>query len=208
MSYFARPAAWFVLIAVAFELALGAAALAGGQFWGHWPLVGFEASAPSPLSLPAAIGWGMLATVPLTLGLEMVVSSRWQPLSHLSDQVERLLAPLLIGVHPLELLLVAAAAGIGEELLFRGLVQDGLAQWWNGHWAGLPAAWLLASLIFGVCHWVSGTYALLALLAGLYLGALLLMFDNLLVPITAHAMYDFAALMYLANRTRNTQYEW
>ena len=207
MKYFDRPAAWLVLIAVAFELALGAIAFAGGQFWSHWPLVGVSEHA-SPRSMLAAIGWGMIATSPLALGLALVTESRWRPLTELSSQAERLLKPLLAGVQPIELLLVALAAGIGEELLFRGLMQEGLARWWSAHWAGWLAAWLLTSLVFGVCHWISGMYAILACLAGLYLGGLLLVFDNLLVPITAHAMYDLAALMYLANRTRETQDNW
>jgi uncharacterized protein len=105
-------------------------------------------------------------------------------------------------------LLVALAAGIGEELLFRGLMQHGLAQWWSGHWWGWLAAWLLTALVFGICHWISGMYAIMAFLAGLYLGALLLVFDNLLVPITAHALYDLAALLYLANRTRDERDQW
>ncbi|HUE74462.1 MAG TPA: CPBP family intramembrane glutamic endopeptidase [Pirellulaceae bacterium] len=207
MKYFDRPAAWFVLIAVAFELALGAIAFAGGQFWRHWPLVGLGEST-SPDSMLVAVGWGMLATSPLTLGLALVTESRWRPLVELSDQAERLLKPLLAGVRPIELLFVALAAGIGEELLFRGLLQAGLAQWWSGHWAGWLAAWLLTSLVFGVCHWISGMYAILAFLAGFYLGGLLLVFDNLLVPITAHAMYDLAALIYLANRMRDVRDEW
>ena len=202
MSYFERPAAWFVVIAVAFELALGTLALAGGQFWEHWVLVGLGQENPSPISPLAAVGCGLLATVPLTLGLAVVVTSRWRLLTGLSDQAERLIGPLLQGAHPVELFLVALAAGIGEELLFRGLMQDGLSRWWSGHWLGVPAAWILTSLVFGVCHWISGTYALLAILASLYLGALLPPFENLLVPITAHAMYDFAALMYLARRTQ------
>jgi membrane protease YdiL (CAAX protease family) len=207
MKYFDRPAAWFVLIAVAFELALGAIAFAGGQFWRHWPLVGLGDSSPA-LSPLAAVGWGMLATSPLTLGLALVTASRWRPLTELSDHAERLLTPLLAGARPIELLLVALAAGIGEELLFRGLMQHGLAQWWSGHWWGWLAAWLLTALVFGICHWISGMYAIMAFLAGLYLGALLLVFDNLLVPITAHALYDLAALLYLANRTHDARDQW
>jgi len=208
MKYFDRPAAWFVLIAVAFELALGALAIAGGQFWRHWPLVGLGTTNTSPLSALAAVGWGLIATAPLTLSLALVVASRWRPLADLSRQAEQLLMPLLAGVRPVELVLVALAAGIGEELLFRGLMQDGLARWWSGHWAGWLAAWLLTSLVFGICHWISGMYALLAFLAGLYLGGLLLIFDNLLVPVTAHAMYDLAALLYLANRNGDGRGGW
>jgi CAAX protease family protein len=208
MEYFSRPAAWFVLIAILFELALGALALGVGGIFAYWPLVGLTRSDVSPASLLTAIGFGMIATAPMTAGLAVVVESRWRVLDDMKSLAERLLAPMLRGVTPLELLSVALAAGFGEELLFRGLIQEGLAHWWSGFPAGWLAAWLLTSALFGVCHWLSGTYAFLAMLAGLYLGLLLMVFDNLLVPMTAHAMYDLAALLYLANRARDEREDW
>jgi membrane protease YdiL (CAAX protease family) len=196
MKYLDRPAAWFVLVAVLFELALGVIALGIGGIFSHWPLVGVTGT-PS-MSAAIAIGWGMLATVPLTVTLAIVLESRLRAFDEIKTLAERLLTPLIAGIHPLELLLVSLAAGFGEEVLFRGLIQNGLARWWADAPGGWLAAWLFASLLFGLCHWLSGTYAFLATLAGLYLGLLLIVFDNLLVPITAHAMYDLAALIYLA----------
>lgn len=208
MNYFSRHASWFVLIAVLFELALGALALGIGGIFSFWPLIGITRAQASSGSFLVAIGWGLIATAPMTVGLAVVLESRWQALAQMKSLAEELLAPLLRGITPLELLVVALAAGFGEELLFRGLIQEGLSHWWSGFPGGWLAAWLLSSVLFGVCHWVSGTYAFLATLAGLYLGLLLILFDNLLVPITAHAMYDFAALIYLANRTREMRDEW
>lgn len=196
MKYLDRPVAWFVIVAVLFELALGVIALGVGGIFSHWPLVGV---ARTPSMSPAfAIGWGMLCTAPLTASLAFVMDSQLGALEEIKSLAERLLTPLLRGVHPLELLMVSVAAGFGEEVLFRGLFQAGLARWWDSAPGGWLAAWLVASVLFGVCHWLSGTYAILATLAGLYLGLLLIAFDNLLVPITAHAMYDLAALVYLA----------
>ena len=57
--------------------------------------------------------------------------------------------------------------------------------------------WQLASLLFGVCHWLNTTYAILAVLAGVYFGLLLIADGNILTPIVAHAAYDFLALVYL-----------
>lgn len=203
MNYFSRPAAWFVLIAVLFELALGALALGIGGIFSFWPLIGLTKAQASAGAVLTTIAWGMIATAPMTAGLAIVVQSRWPALAHMKSLAEELLAPMLRGITPLELLVVALAAGFGEELLFRGLIQEGLAGWWSGIPGGWLAAWLLASALFGVCHWLSGTYAFLAMLAGLYLGLLLIVFDNVLVPMTAHAMYDLAALLYLANRSRD-----
>ena len=203
MKFFERPATWFVLIAVLFELALAALATGVGQIFQFWPLIGMASSDDSVLSPPVAVGIGLIATAPMTLALAWVVTSRWSLLRDLGDQAEKLLAPFLAGAWQFELLLVALAAGIGEEILFRGLVQEGLARWWTfkGGWA---LAWVLSAIVFGVCHWINRTYALLATFAGLYLGWLLIVTDNLLVPITAHAMYDLAALVYLAGQARRS----
>jgi hypothetical protein len=99
-----------------------------------------------------------------------------------------------------ELALIATLAGLAEETLFRGVVQVGLTR-------VLPAAGALmvASAAFGLAHFVTRTYAVLAAIAGLYLGALYLLQGNLLVPIVAHALYDFVALMYLVRRYRASQ---
>jgi uncharacterized protein len=94
------------------------------------------------------------------------------------------------------LAIVAAAAGLGEELLFRGLAQEGLSRLVGGEY-GDWVALAVASLLFGVCHWLNTTYAVLALLAGLYFGLLLMLTGSLWTPIVAHAAYDFIALVYL-----------
>jgi len=93
-------------------------------------------------------------------------------------------------------MLVALAAGVGEELLFRGLVQSGLSRLLTD-WPGQIVAVAAASVLFGLCHWLNATYAVLAMLAGAYFGLILLLTGNILAPITAHAAYDFLALVYL-----------
>ena len=52
-------------------------------------------------------------------------------------------------------------------------------------------------MLFGVCHWLNTTYAILAMLAGVYFGVLLMLSGSLWTPIVAHAAYDFCALVYL-----------
>jgi hypothetical protein len=51
--------------------------------------------------------------------------------------------------------------------------------------------------MFGLAHFISLMYAVLAALIGLYLGILFIAFDNLAVPVIVHALYDFVALTYL-----------
>ena len=97
---------------------------------------------------------------------------------------------------------ISFLAGLGEEMLFRGLLQDGLAHWLGnsfglGEAAGLWLAVGLASTLFGLLHWISPFYALVAGLIGAYLGWWRVQSGNLLGPIVAHALYDFVALVYL-----------
>jgi uncharacterized protein len=106
--------------------------------------------------------------------------------------VETRLVPWLAGASGGELLLLAACAGVGEEALFRGVIQAALLD-------RLPAwvALALTALLFGAAHALSAAYAVLATLMGLYLGGLQLAGDNLLVPILTHGLYDLVALRLL-----------
>jgi uncharacterized protein len=83
-----------------------------------------------------------------------------------------------------DICLISLWAGLAEELLFRGVIQ---AKW------GL----LAASILFGVLHFVTPAYALLAMAIGFYIGLLHHFFHSLLIPIQLHAIYDFGALIYL-----------
>ena len=91
--------------------------------------------------------------------------------------------------------MLATVAGIGEELLFRGLIQNALARLIPS-----PASLLATSILFGLAHFVTSTYALIAGLMGLYLGGLFLLQGSLVAPIVTHAVYDFFALLLVARR--------
>jgi membrane protease YdiL (CAAX protease family) len=77
------------------------------------------------------------------------------------------------------------------EGVLREVIQGGSAR----HIGTIPAL-ALASVIFGVFHLVTKTYALIATLIGAYLGILWMVVGNLLAPIATHAVYDFVALAY------------
>jgi len=99
----------------------------------------------------------------------------------------------------LQLLLISVCAGFCEEALFRGAIQASLAIR-----IGPVLALVLASVLFGASHLLTWTYGLLAAVIGCYLGLLNLWTGNLLIPITAHAVYDFIALIWLTRaRTPN-----
>lgn len=90
------------------------------------------------------------------------------------------------------LALVSLLAGIGEEMLFRGFLQTLFAGFVNE-----PFGILAAALAFGMVHAMSRAYAVVATLVGVYLGVLYAVTDNLVVPVIAHALYDFIALLWL-----------
>lgn len=83
------------------------------------------------------------------------------------------------------------AAGLGEEMLFRGILQYELL----GKLGNIGAVGV-SSVIFGLLHAVTPMYAFLATLASFYFGWLYLDTQNLVVPIVTHAVYDIGALLY------------
>jgi CAAX protease family protein len=142
----------------------------------------------------SALVWGIAATGPLLLGLRWVLTTRWTPARDLVSLVVDQLGPLLAGRSVLELGALAVLAGVSEEILFRGVLQAGL-----GRILPEVLALGLASALFGLVHFVTREYALLAGVMGLYLGTLFLLQGSLLAPIVSHALYDFVALVYVAH---------
>jgi len=138
------------------------------------------------------LAWGIGATAPLLLGLAWCLHTTAPPVVRLVRLVEQRLAPLFAGSGPMAVVLIALAAGVGEEALFRGVVQPALA----AH-SPIAIAVLLTGLLFGAAHWITPTYALLASIVGSYLGALFVLSGNLLAPVVAHALYDVIALAVL-----------
>jgi membrane protease YdiL (CAAX protease family) len=182
-----------VALTLLFELGLGGAALVIGLAVGFSPAIGLEGT---PRAQLVGMGWGVVGTLPLLAALVVLDWIPWRAIEGVRDVASQMLLQMFGGARAWQLALVALAAGTGEELLFRGLIQTGLANLVGppyGWWGGLVAA----AVIFGCCHWLSGTYAVLAALAGLYFGGLLLLTGSLWTPIVAHALYDYVAMIYL-----------
>jgi len=93
-----------------------------------------------------------------------------------------------------QLAIIAALAGIGEELFFRGLIQLGLSA---GLGLNVWLAILIVSLIFGLAHAATLTYFLLTFIISIYFGFLFDYTGNLFVPIAIHALYDFFVFLYI-----------
>jgi len=188
------PPGQFALWAAAFEGGVGLAAIGLGWLLGFGPL-SLLAWTTSGLAWGVAAGGGLLALIGLWVRFPL------GPMRNLVRLVDHSVAPLFGQCNLIDMAAIALLAGIGEELAFRGLLQGGLAHWIGGH-AGILVGLGVASLLFALLHWLSALYCLLAGLIGLYLGGLLIVSGNLLVPMTAHAVYDFVMLVYLVRLRR------
>lgn len=139
----------------------------------------------------SALNWGLVATVPLLLAGWQLGRMDWAWWQELQQFMREFLIPLFRNAPAGILFLVSLLAGVGEELLFRGVIQGGL----DGV-IGSTGALVIASLIFGAMHAVSRPYFIIATLMGLYLGWLYLATGNLLIPIVVHFVYDWIVLRY------------
>lgn len=184
------PRGAVVISAVLVEGGLALAAWWLGNWWGYPPADALQLSW-------AAAGWGLAAVLPMLALMAWVERSRWKPWRHLMAVVRRQIAPLFVDCSYLDLALISALAGLGEEAMFRGVLQPAIASW-----TGVLPALVITSVLFGVVHLVTPGYFLLATAMGGYLGYLALATENLFAPILAHALYDFLALAHLVRRAR------
>jgi len=94
-----------------------------------------------------------------------------------------------------QLLLVAIMSGIGEELLFRGVLQTAITQGFGGETRGIIIGIAATSLLFGLAHPINKLYVFLCFIIGIYLGLLFAWSGNLLVPIIIHTFYNFVVFL-------------
>ena len=141
-----------------------------------------------------AIAYGVIGTVPLFLMFLALEKMQGESVTTIRKLLLNTLGPGLHRYHWTDLFLLAAIAGVSEELLFRGVIQP----WIEAAW-GITAGLIVSNIVFGLVHAVTPLYAVLAALVGIYLG---LSLDyggerNLLIPIIIHGFYDFLAFVAL-----------
>jgi membrane protease YdiL (CAAX protease family) len=160
------------------------------------PNLGFGPSID--FSLPS-IGLGILWSLPLgVLGVVLdLVEDKFPALQDVTKATQSSVLSLLGGkfkpiVGTITALALGVAAGLGEEMLFRGVLQNELGIRIGSDYIAVG----IASIIFGALHAVTPLYAGLAGLASVYFGWLYLATGNLAIPIVTHAFYDWAALLY------------
>lgn len=105
--------------------------------------------------------------------------------------IEQDLSPFFKHVHVGSIGFIAILSGISEEIFFRGVLQSQI---------GL----LLSSIIFGCAHIWKKTailYGIYAAVIGLYFGMLYTLTGNLWVPVIAHIINNFVAILYYIQTT-------
>ncbi|MDG2364428.1 MAG: CPBP family intramembrane metalloprotease [Methylococcaceae bacterium] len=143
---------------------------------------------------------GIIATLPIFMIFLALYQLNIKSLTKIKTLLLDMLGPVLLRYHWTDLLILAAIAGISEEILFRGVIQP----WMESSW-GMLTGLIVSSILFGLAHAVTLLYFLLATLMSAYLG-LLLDIDtsrNLLIPIVTHGFYDFLAFLVIAHSYRH-----
>ena len=148
-----------------------------------------------------ALANGVIGTIPLILIFLAFEQIQAKSVGNIRRLLLETLGPGLLDRHWTDLLILALIAGIAEELLFRGVIQPWIEQFW-----GVTAGLVISNFIFGLVHAVTPLYALLAGLVGIYLGLSLNYGTekNLLVPIIIHGLYDFLAFFALIRMYRKS----
>lgn len=144
--------------------------------------------------------WGVAAAVPPLVVLVVFMRLPLAAIDELREFCLKFLIPLFRAATWRKIVLICALAGLGEEMLFRGVVQLGLSDAIGGT-QGIVVGLVVGSVTFGLAHAATRAYTIAAALIGLYLGGVLLLTGNLLVPIVAHAVYDLGAFAYLFRMT-------
>jgi membrane protease YdiL (CAAX protease family) len=162
----------------------GLGALAAAIAW----FAGIDLAAEIRLSA-RSIAWGLAGTAPMLVVLAVLTHVNWRPIARIREIVRSFARQLLLRASWLEVAILCALAGIGEELLFRGVLQTLLIGWTNQ-----PMGILLCGIAFGAVHCLTMTYFILAVAVGCFLGWLYVATNSLAAPIIAHGVYDFVAL--------------
>lgn len=85
---------------------------------------------------------------------------------------------------------VCIAAGIAEEIVYRGVLVALLASYTHN----VIIAAVISAVVFGISHSIQGRRAVVAIAAiGLVLQSLVAIADSLVPAMVVHALYDFAA---------------
>ena len=187
------PASLLTRTALVFYSVVAAASAAALAWRGHARVL-----LPDPASTAARFGLaGEVAldlAIGILLGLAIAAASETPARSAAMRFLSERLREVLLGLRPGQALLLALSSGIGEELLFRGIMFSELEP-------RLGTGWTLAatSLLFAAAHTGRDrrflVWTALSLVVGLLLGALRIATGSLLAPIALHVTVNAVNLV-------------
>lgn len=136
---------------------------------------------------------GLLAALPMFLFFLFACRAPIQSFQQIKQFLIDELGPRIEKGSILELFILSIFIGLGEEMLFRGVLQAWASQY------GIVFAIIFTNMIFGIVHSVTRLYVVIATLMGVYLSLLLVLFSpqNLLIPVATHTVYDFLCFLYI-----------
>ena len=134
---------------------------------------------------------GIVATAPLAGFLFWFVKTSNPQLASFRESQIEFFAQIGFTFTIPRILLMGLGAGIFEELLFRGVFQTGAERFMP-----VIAAIIVTNIFFGLLHWRTVLYAVIAGILGAYLGIMFWLTGNLLAPMVTHTLYDIIALWY------------
>jgi uncharacterized protein len=149
-----------------------------------------------------ALAYGVVGAAPIGLLGVLLDLPKWDWTTEISNKSKQFIISLLgadgggrsgiafaIGI--------SLAAGFGEELLFRAVLQGSLQTV-----TSVPIAVAISAAVFGALHAVTPMYAVIAGMIGVYFSFLWTSTSNLAVPIVAHAVYDACAILFMCRKLR------
>lgn len=171
----------------AMAYAVLAAAVSAGSLWwrGELPLRFADPWLPLPpwlAHLYSAVLGGALGMLMVFLSRVSVNHFRW------ARRLHRELRPVATQLGAADIWLLAGLSALGEELLFRGLLQPELGLWGQ-------------AVVFGLLHQLAGpsrwVWISWAAVVGLLFGLLFQLTGSLLGPILAHALINGLNMSFL-----------
>jgi membrane protease YdiL (CAAX protease family) len=105
--------------------------------------------------------------------------------------IEEDVSPLFKNIPLGAVVLIAIVSGVAEEIFFRGVLQRQIGLLFSSILFGLAHIWKTTAIVYGVY----------AAIIGMYFGGLYALTGNLWVPIIAHIINNFVAILYYIQTT-------
>lgn len=149
----------------------------------------------------SSIIWGTLFAL---LGAALALGIQRLPFEfagRLREKVEEIANDLLGQCNVPDLIGLSLLAGVGEELLFRGLIQQGLSMVVESQVLVIG----LVAVLFGLLHSLSVSYIIAAAIASVGLSLLFVFTNDLVSVMVCHAVYDLILLLVAKSHFQKDQ---